>query len=392
MRTDVAVLAAMTAVLLTCGCDSSSSGVEDLAVPSDMAMRHKSDAMDASVVLTVDGGVTGSYQYLGSAPEAGVDLTVTIDHDTNRITVGSADPSSAFTISGPFQTLASGFLKITFTDGCNGAGCVPAPGTLSILGSTVALPEAAHAMESPGVLAVVLIDQQALPIVGVAQTDCGTAMLGSYNLIDLLPVSTDAWAQVTLGGSATNVTAASNEFALNGDAGTASSASGPCASGVIQFGGGAGMTGGQSIYQSGGSGVLFVSSPGDPVSLASFGLMQSAIALSDLDNKRYLTLSFDVTGVSAPVYGAMQIGPSSTGVMKPFADPDSDTVDVDGSDWSTFSLEGMASGLITASLTVDTQTWAAQGAALQVGNVNVMAMTSGAPMNRGKTTTIMVQH
>jgi hypothetical protein len=388
MRTDVAVLAAMTAITLACGCDSSSSSEHDLAVPSDMAMRRVGDAMDASVVLTVDGGVTGSYQYLGSAPQAGVDLNVTIDHDANRITVGNSD----FTITGPFQTLASGFLKVVFTDGCNGAGCAPAPGTLQILGSTVALPEAAHVMESPGVLAVVIIDQQGVPIIGVAKTDCATAMLGNYNLIDLAPVAMDAWAQVTLGGSASTVTASGDEFALNGDAGTDISASGTCMSGVIQFGGGASMAGGESVYQSGGNGVLFVSSPGDTVSLASVGLLQSSIALSDLQNKRYLALSFDVTGTSAPVYGAMQIGSSNTAVMKPFLDADSDTVDVNGSDWSSFSFESIASGLITANLTLGTSTSASQGAALKVGSVNVMTMTSGIPMSRGSTTTILVQH
>jgi hypothetical protein len=323
-----------------------------------------------------------SFQYQGANGQDRTNYTFTFDHAANTFVV--TNTSALYTLSGPVVALPSGFLKITFIAGCNGAGCTPSSVNSTIdtqNGGTVTLPFTAHALEADGFIALVLTDVTQVGIGGVGQSDCVNGMLASYNVMAFNQQPGDdistgfAYSQATIGGTTTAPTSMGNAFSLYSDAGTPfPSLSGTCSAGIMEFAGGE-VDGGIQVYESGAKGVILFNNPDDLGNQTGIGLKQTPITLADLENHNYAAFTF-IHGASAgPAYGELSIGASPSGVGKPFADVaavDSNTLSTDTTMWSVVNFDGIDNGLFHGTITSTGIDVNLKGAAIKAGGKNII--------------------
>ncbi len=379
--------------LAVAACDSgSSTGGHDLSASVDMAVgdaRSRND--DAAVTVTVDSGVSGVYHYQGTTPQVGVTFTFTLDHSASTIVATNTDPGTAFTLSGTFESLASGFLKTSFTAGCDGVGCTPsASNVVTTFGSTITFPENGHALEAPGYLLVLDLDDANVQLAAVGSDSCSPGMFATYNAVDIVPSDENALELATLSGSAAAVTASGDSYALDTDGGMSFNQTGPCSGGVITFQSGA-ADGGVSVFESGSSGVIFVSNPSGNSNTAQLALKRSAITLTDLENHTYSAFTFQPMSTVAQ-YGTLTLGSAPSGQGKLFLDPDSNSVDPNGNNWAIINFDTVVNGLLTGVQTSGNQTAALEGAVLQAGGVNILIFNVGVPGGQVSATTVAISH
>jgi hypothetical protein len=367
-------------LILVAACDSSNSKSEnDLSAAMDMAMSSGKDAaVDSGAVVTVDSGVTMSYTY-NAIDGDGAFHVVTVDH--GKGTVKSIDTTNAYTLAGTFETLASGYLKVTFNAGCNGAACTPTvSSSVNGPGGAVALPTGAHGIEAPGALVVFLGDSLMGGAVGTIASDCSTDAFGTYvgqnvNTPQGSNLFTDfAYSQTTLSGTATNVTASNEIFPLTADGGVTPPSTGTCSAGVVSFPGAGGNTG-ATVLESGSNGVVLVDNSSGGGNVLAVGLKHSALTLADLENQSYSGYNFITMSNSGGVeYASLVFGNSAAGNGRPFADPDANTIDPDPSHAAVVTLTGIDNGVISGTLSGST-TGTLRGAGIKAGGRTILVLT-----------------
>jgi hypothetical protein len=374
-------------VLCLAACDSSSgSNHDDLSVADDLSVKDGA-ASDAGMVLTVDAGLTGVFTY-NATDTAGAFQVVTIDHGKN--TIKGANTTDSYGLAGTIETLASGYLKITFNAGCNGAGCTPSTSATSVSlpgGGTIPLPSSAHGIEAPGAFVMILGDDLRGGVLGVAASDCTTDMLGDYTTIDVVePMGTNlftdvAYVESTLAGTATAPTVTGSIFPLTADGGAFAGNTGTCSAGVISFSGN--PNGDVNSLESGAAGVLLTRTPlANNNALLSIGIKHSSVTLADLESHSYSGYTIIIANGGGVEYTSLVFGASNAGAGHPFADPDANALDPDPSHGATITLDGIdGNGLISASIS-GAVTGVMRGAAIQAGGHNLLVL-EGAPNGDG---------
>ena len=370
-----------TTVLVLClaACDSSTgNNHDDLSVPDDLSM-HASDGGDSGVVVTVDAGITGSFTY-NVTDKAGSFQVITIDHGKN--TIKGINTTASYTLAGTFETLASGYLKITFNAGCNGASCTPSTSTTAVTlpgGNSIPIPTSAHGIEAPGAFLMILGDDLMGGVLGVGASDCTTDMLGDYTIIDVvqpadLNLLTDvAFEESTIGGTAAAPTVTGTIFPLTADGGTFPISTGTCSAGVMTFTGN--PAGDTHVLESGAVGLTVTRTPtANSDALLSLGFKHSAITLAELESHSYSGYTIISATNSGVSYSSLVFGASAVGAGHAFADPDANALDPDPAHGATITLDGIdGNGLISATLS-GSVTGVMRGAAIAAGGHNVLAL------------------
>ncbi len=373
----------LLALVSTGGCDSSpgSGSHHDLSAnqEQDLAVgdgASKDGSFTDGPVVTVDSGVSGINSYTAlSLPGAEI-FTLKLDHTLGQVTV--TDLTTPFTLSGTFETLASGFLRFFLYDVCTGAGCTPqAAGSFTFPGdkTATALPLVAHSLEAPGAFILFIPSDSGGAIVGGQSSACVAGMDTTYNAV---PLGADSATVVVLSLSGVStVDPTLTLYPLDSDAGAPQSPApspGPCSNSVTAIGrdGGASEDGGASLLSSGGTGVvaLAISDQG-----AALGLKQTAITLSELTNNRTfrgLLIGNDTNPVSL-AFGAFTAGQPASGVITPILDVDANTLDT--SNQAIVHITSIQNGLVTGDIASTPNAVHFQGGGLQVGSSNLMFLT-----------------